>query len=71
MKILIEGETKEIAELIKTIRQENKIVTYGDIFKATYGENFTAKKNQSDDATIADAPLVVVVQTDKVADFWH
>lgn len=67
MKILIEGEPKEIAELLKTTRQE-KIVTYGDVLKATYGENFTPKKSQSDGVSIEEAPVVVVAQIGRSAD---
>lgn len=64
---------KYIADLVKklNIEQEKKFVTYGDIFKSTYGEKNFLKKSQSDGVSIADAPLVVVVQTDKDADFWR
>lgn len=62
MKIQIDGNAKEIAELLKTIRQE-KTVTYGDIKKHL--------KNQSDGVSIEQAPLVVVANTSRLAEVWH
>ena len=68
MKILIEGESKEISELFSAIRKD-KNVTYGDVLKFTYGEKNFPKQSQSGGVSIQDAPLVVVAQTDKDADF--
>ena len=57
MKITIEGDLKEIAELLATsIRHNDKVVTYGD-----WATQYKTNPKRSDGVSSLDLPVVVAL----------
>ena len=55
MKVTIEGNAKEIAELLTTIRQD-KTIKYGDV-----ATQYKSNQKRSDGVSALDLPVVVAL----------